>query len=73
MATATRWRVRRTARAHDEGQHRWDLAYQCLLQWTAPASQSAQTLGSREEETDGHGSRPVCAGLDHAPATGADH
>lgn len=70
MATATRWQVRRTVRAHDEGQHRWDLAYQCLLQWTAPAPQRAPTPGSREEETDG--SRPVCAGLDHAPATGAD-
>lgn len=28
------WKVQRTLLKHSEGQRRWDIAYQRLLQWT---------------------------------------
>lgn len=30
------WRVQRTVQAANNGQHRWDRAYQQLLAWTQP-------------------------------------
>ena len=75
---ARRWQVRRTTTAHGEGQHRWDLAYQSLLQWTdgrppqsSPFSRADQRADQREEET--HGGGPVRAGLDPTPAADPDH
>ncbi len=52
---STEWQVRRTGTARDDGQRRWDAAYQCLLQWTM-----AQTAGSPPVPTlqeDGYADR----------------
>ncbi len=32
------WKVQRTITAHDDGQRRWDYAYQFLLQWATNSS-----------------------------------
>lgn len=69
-----RWQVRRTTTAHTEGQHRWDRAYQCLVQWTeGRPTESSQVDGPMHNEEERHGGGPVCAGLDPTPAADPDH
>ncbi len=69
------WHVRRTVRRDDDGQRRWDVAYQCLLHWMgSPPREGPAGVGSDprpEEEGGAHGRRRVPAGLDHTPAADA--
>jgi hypothetical protein len=59
------WQVKRTTIGKQDGHHRWDLAYQCLLKW-------AQTCPARPDpqETHHHENSDLHAGLD--PRTGRD-
>ena len=68
-----RWKVRRSARADDAGQRRWDLAYQCLLQWSAPPPAAVQTAGPGPREEHGDGRGVVRTGFDQAAAADPDH
>ncbi len=71
---AARWQVRRTTQAHGEGQHRWELAYQCLLRWVPGVPEEARRPGSPDQtEEETNGGRPVRAGLHATPAADPDH
>jgi hypothetical protein len=64
------WKVRRTVAARDDGQRRWDYAYQFLLQWAANASADTCSAATQQEEANERGHlRP---GLDPTPTAGAD-
>jgi hypothetical protein len=64
------WKVRRTVAARDDGQRRWDYAYQFLLQWATNASANTCSAATQQEEGNERGYlRP---GLDPTPTAGAD-
>ena len=64
------WKVRRTVAACDDGQRRWDYAYQFLLQWAMDSSADTYSAPTPQEEGNERGDlRP---GLDPATTTGAD-
>jgi site-specific DNA recombinase len=57
------WKVRRSVAARDDGQRRWDYAYQFLLQWatdsfagtcSAPPQQQAQTIDQQLDRLRAH-------------------
>ncbi len=64
------WLVRRDTVARLDGQHRWDRAYQLLLQW-ADEAPVAQPPVLTQEDDDAH--CPVCPGLDQSPAAEPSH
>ncbi|GAC1395417.1 MAG: hypothetical protein NVSMB65_14470 [Chloroflexota bacterium] len=71
---AARWQVRRATQADEEGQHRWDLAYQCLLRWMPGVpEESRRPDGHDQREEETHGGGPVRASLDATPAADPDH
>ena len=67
------WIVRRTMQPDQDGQRRWDRAYQEVLAWTkemAVASAGASRgPGGRE---DGHEGGALCPGIDTAPGAGPE-
>jgi hypothetical protein len=65
------WQVRRVMVGQDDGERRWDYAYQFLLQWAMEhaAGTSPAPLHQQEES---HGSRSVRPCLDTPSATAAD-
>jgi hypothetical protein len=67
------WSVRRTTRADATGQRRWDVAYQCLLQWSARPPGAEQRAGTARGEEDEDGRGLVRAGLDQAAAADPNH
>jgi hypothetical protein len=77
------WRLRRTFQEHQDGQRRWDRAYQLLLEWgQAP---DAPRLDPSQRPSIAHHqliTTPVevpyacsdlCSGLDPAPNPDAAH
>lgn len=64
------WKVRRTVAAHDDGQRRWDYAYQFLLQWATDASAETCSAATQQEEGNERGS--LCAGLQPASTPSPD-
>jgi hypothetical protein len=66
------WKVCRTVAARDDGQRRWDYAYQFLLQWMADVSitQVSTHIPQQEEGNERGTLRP---GLDCTSTTGPDH
>ena len=44
------WKVRRTVAARDDGQRRWDYAYQFLVQWATDASAEMCSAATQQEE-----------------------
>jgi len=67
------WQKRRRLVAQPDGQRRWDRAFQALLQWSAPEPSRLRAPDlDRQEEIDDESSS-VCACLDAAPGTDADH
>ena len=67
---STEWQVRRTVTPRDEGQRRWDAAYQCLLQWTMAQHAGAPPVPTLQE--DGHADRHLRPGLDGPPTADPD-
>jgi len=63
MSEQRQWSIRRTSNKIADAQRRWDLAYQCLLNWS-------QML--REKETDDE-SGNLRQGVDAAPGRRPDH
>jgi hypothetical protein len=64
------WKVQRTLAARDDGQRRWDYAYQFLLQWATNSSAERVSAPAQQEEGNECGSlRP---GLDPASTAGPD-
>lgn len=54
----TAWQVRRTPVPYEDGERRWDYAYQFLLQWAVNPEASEQSASAQQQE-DSHGSRSV--------------
>ena len=65
------WKVRRTGAARDDGQRRWDDAYQFLLQWMADSSATRCSAHTLQQE-EGHAGGTLRPGLDHPSTTGPD-
>jgi hypothetical protein len=64
------WKVQRTVAARDDGQRRWDYAYQFLLQWAMDSSAERRSAPTQQEESNERGDlRP---GLDSTATAGAD-
>jgi hypothetical protein len=64
------WKVRRTVAARDDGQRRWDYAYQFLLQWAMDSSAESCSAPTPQEEGNERGD--LRSGLDPATTTGPD-
>jgi hypothetical protein len=74
MRRQSNWQVRRMMMARDDGQRRWDTAYQLLLHWARDQDTARQTPSAAQQQENHHGAgRSVCAGIDHPPAADADH
>jgi hypothetical protein len=67
----TGWHVHRTVRAQNDGERRWDYAYQFLLQWAMEQTAGKSPAPSHHQE-ESHGSRFLRPGLDEPSATAAD-
>ena len=66
------WKVRRTVAARDDGQRRWDYAYQFLLQWMADSSATLSAAHTPQQE-EGNAGGTLRPGLDRSATTGPDH
>jgi hypothetical protein len=64
------WKVQRTVVARDDGQRRWDYAYQFLLQWAMDAP--ADTCSAPTQQEEGNERGDLRPGLDPTPTTGPD-
>ena len=64
------WKVQRTVAARDDGQRRWDYAYQFLLQWATDASAEICPAATQQEEGNERGS--LRSGLGPAPTPSPD-
>jgi hypothetical protein len=69
---STKWTVTRTTAAHNNGQLRWDTAYQLLLRW-APSEGTDSLPVSSPTEEDKDGNCPICPRLHNASATDTDN
>lgn len=65
------WTVHRRTVQQADGQHRWDLAYQCLLRWAQTARQ--ETLSVQTQQEAHHESSDLRSGIDTAAGAGPDH
>ena len=64
------WKVQRTVAARDDGQRRWDYAYQFLLQWARLSSAEMCSAATQQEEGNERGS--LRTGLGPAPTPSPD-
>ena len=69
-----RWKVYRCAVEREDGQQRWDEAYQFLLRCMVENCEKSLDEKSREEEQAGQsGSSTLCPCLNNTATTGSDH
>jgi hypothetical protein len=66
------WRLRREMIPTEDGQRRWDLAYQHLLRWVTTLEQGAVSCPATSAEVYDE-SCSLREGLDPAADTNADH
>ena len=64
------WKVQRTVAARDDGQRRWDYAYQFLLQWATVSSAEICSAATQQEEGNECGT--LCSGLEPASTPSPD-
>ena len=64
------WKVRRTVAARDDGQRRWDYAYQFLVQWATVPSAESYSAATQQEEGNERGT--LRAGFQPAPTPSPD-
>jgi len=67
----TSWHVRRIGVARDDGDRRWDYAYQFLLQW-AMEHQAGPCPAPSHHQEEHHGHCPVCPCIDDPTTASAD-
>ena len=65
------WKVRRTVTARDDGQRRWDYAYQFLVQWAMDSS--ADTCSAPTQQEEGNECGTLRPRLDPTPTAGPDN
>jgi len=68
MKTRKQWKVHRYTVERDDGQRRWDEAYQFLLHCMIENREKA-----RKEQEEQNGSCTLCPCLNHTATTGSDH
>jgi len=68
MKTRKQWKVHRWAVEREDGQQRWDEAYQFLLHCMIENREKSR---GEEEEQDGSCALRSC--FDHKATTGSDH
>ena len=74
MKTRKQWKVHRCIIQRDDGQRRWDEAYQFLLHCMIENREKALDEKTHEEEQEGQdGSCTLCPCLNHTATTGSDH
>ena len=66
------WKVHRYTIELDNGQRRWDEAYQFLLHCMIENREKSLDEKSREQEGQ-NGSGTLCPCLNHTATTGSDH
>lgn len=57
------WQVRRAVAEYNDGQHRWDYAYQFLLRWMMEQTVEQLYTGLPSQEND-HEDRRLCSSID---------
>jgi len=68
------WNVDRDTIERDNGQRRWDEAYQFLLQCMIEnREKSLDEKCHEEEQEEQNGSGTLCPCLNHTATTGSDH
>jgi hypothetical protein len=67
------WHLRRILVARDDGDRRWDYAYQFLLQWARERELARQAAPATTQQEEYHADRLVCAGIDDPPAADPDN
>lgn len=67
----TAWQVHRTPVPQQDGERRWDYAYQFLLQWAMEPGAGELSAPAQQQE-DSHGSRSVRSGFNISATTTAD-
>jgi hypothetical protein len=66
------WRLRRELKPVEDGQRRWDQAYQHLLRWATKLEQERIACSTQTQEVY-HENRGLSAGLDPTPSAGTDY
>jgi hypothetical protein len=75
VAMKRQWHIQRQFQAAEDGERRWDQAYQLLLHWSTlnespPAS--APLLSTQRPKEGADENRRLCPRLDAAPEPGPD-
>jgi len=74
MKTRKQWKVHRCIIQRDDGQRRWDEAYQFLLHCMMENREKALDEKTREEEQEErNGSCTLCPCFNHTATDGSDH
>jgi hypothetical protein len=60
------WQIKRSTVGRDDGQRRWDYAYQFLVRWTLESTPESGPAAPPNQE-DCHGDRLVCPSFDQPP------
>ena len=66
------WHLRRTVIARDDGERRWDLAYQYLLAWAIAQEKETSSLSFSYQQEDSNGSRSVYPSINRPSTAAAD-
>lgn len=66
------WQLNRSFVEQPDGQRRWDYVYQYLLQWAMEQTADAPSAPAHLQEEE-HGNRHLCARVNTASTTTADH
>ncbi|MHA2065226.1 MAG: hypothetical protein ACXABY_12690 [Candidatus Thorarchaeota archaeon] len=73
MKTRNQWKVHRSAIEREDGQQRWDEAYQFLLHCMMENREKALDEKTCEEQEEQNGSCTLCPCFNHTATTGSDH
>lgn len=68
----TAWEITRAVIGRPDGQHRWDVAYQFLLEWSSQPEFALNYQPAPDPLEDHHESCLVCTGFNHPPTPDAD-
>jgi hypothetical protein len=72
MKKRKQWKVHRSTTQREDGQRRWDEAYQFLLQCMIENREKTLDEKSQEQEEQ-NGSCALCSCIKHTATNGSDH
>ena len=67
------WDVHRIFNEQDDGQRRWDSAFQLLLRWAMAESSTQAVETLPRQEIQENASSDLCARIDHASKPNTNH